>query len=219
MAGYSFHMFDALGILLPIILVILAFSRGLLTEIALFLGYGASVALAKILFPHTHPFVAEYVNNAMAADVISIAIVVVPVVLFVRYGVEGILPDVVHSSLGYLNRGLGAALGLVRGVMLALLFVGLVSWAFVRTASVAIYTHQTVSASTMAANLPIRDILCDKAQAKDWSLIHQLEQRKASLSALANEIVAFNKKPQDFPVVEFSRTLSASLCGEASRSL
>lgn len=218
MPDFSLHIFDILGILLPIALTVLAFTRGLLTEIILLIAWSVSIALAKVLFPYTQPMVADAISNAMVTDIVAIAVVVLPVVLFVRYGLEGILPDVVQSRLGHLNRGLGAALGLIRGIMLAWLLVGLMSWAFLRTASVAIHTQQAVSAKTLAANLPIRAILCDKAQAKDWSLINQLDQRRASLSVLANEIVLFNKSPQDFPVMTFSRTFSAQLCGEAKRA-
>ena len=217
MPDFSLHTFDVLGILLPTALVVMAYTRGLLTEIALFLAWGLSIALAKALFPYTQPMVADVIHNAMVTDIAAIAIVVLPVVLFVRYGMESMTAEVVHARLSHLNRGLGAALGLVRGIMLAWLLVGLMSWAFLRTASVAIYTQQSVSAKTLTANLPIRAILCDTAQTKDWSLINRLDKRRASLSALAKEIVLFNKKPQDFPVMTFARTLSAQLCGNAKR--
>lgn len=213
MSNGAIHMFDILGVLLPIALVVLAYTRGVVMEILLFLAWSLGVTLAIWLFPHTQPLVAGVIKNAMLTDLLAVALVVVPLVLVARYGFQGVMEEINASRLGPMNRGLGVALGLVRGIMMAWLMVGLMSWSFMRSAAAAVYTQQTVTASSLKADLPIRDILCDKTKTKDWSLINQLDRRGDKLSALAREVVAFNKKPEDFPVMTFSRTLSAQLCG------
>lgn len=208
-------MFDILGVLLPIALVVLAYSRGVVMEMLLFMAWSLGITLAMWLFPHTQPMIASVFKNAMLTDLLAVGVVVIPLVLVARYGFQGVTTEINASRIGPMNRGLGVALGLVRGVMMAWLMVGLTSWSFMRSASAAIYTHQTVTASSLKAELPIRDILCDKTKSKDWSLINQLDRRGDKLSALAREIVAFNKKPEAFPVMTFSRTLSAQLCGKS----
>jgi uncharacterized membrane protein required for colicin V production len=133
----------------------------------------------------------------MLPDVLAIALIVVPLVLLARYASQGVTAEINAASIGPLNRGLGVALGLIRGIMMSWLIVGLMSWSFMRSAGAAIYTNQTISASSLRAELPIHDILCDKNKNKDWSLINALDQRSNRLSALAKEIVASNQSPLD----------------------
>lgn len=209
------HMFDLLAIALPLILVVLAYMRGVVTEVVLFLAWAGGIALAKVLFPETHPMMAQTFSNPVIQDLAAFGIVIVPVVLIGRYAVQAVSSEINRSRIGLMNRGLGVALGLLRGIVLAWLLVGVTSWSYMRAAHAAIYQNRTVNSSKLIAQIPLHDILCGQTSGNNLSLVIRLEQRQRSLSSLAREIVLLNKDPKQFPMVQFSREVSAQLCGRS----
>ena len=207
------HLLDIMAIILPLVLVVLAYCRGMVLEVMLLVAWAAAFAVAKWAFPYTQPLLLGVLKNVILTDFVAIAVVVFPIVHLVRIGGGSMTAEINSSLIGPMNRGLGVALGLVRGMMIAWLLAGLLSWSFFRSAAAAIYTQKSVNTSALIADLPVQDVLCDTAKRPSAALVSILHQREQLLSKVALELLLLNKNPEQFPVLQVARTLSISLCG------
>jgi len=206
------HLLDIMVIILPLVLVVLAYWRGIVLEVMLLVAWAAAIVATKWAFPYTQPVLLGVFKNAILTDFIAIAVVAFPIVHLVRLGGGSVTAEINSSLIGPMNRGLGVALGLVRGVMIAWLLVGLLSWSFFRSAAAAIYNQKSVNTSALIADLPVQDVLCGTAKRPSGALVSKLRQREQSLSMVARELLLLNNNPEQFPVLQVARTLSISLC-------
>lgn len=211
----GFHILDIMAVVIPMVLVGLAFYRGVVMEVILFLAWAVGIIVAKMAFGHTYPWAKALFDNQLLIDMTAIGMVLVPIVVTARWLFAAVSDEINSSHLGLMNRGMGAAVGLIRGVMLAWLLVGLASWSFFRSAPQMMSgKRQVTAASSLSADLPLHDILCGQGETASRTLIRKLQGRSVHLSSLAEEIVAFNADPKQFPAVNMAHHMSVSLCGK-----
>jgi membrane protein required for colicin V production len=106
-------------ILLGILLIsgVLAFSRGFVREVLSIGGWLGAGLITLEAYPHTRPFVRQYISEPLLADLAG-AVVVFIVSLVILWAIASAISRRVQASeIGALDRSLGFLFGIARGVV------------------------------------------------------------------------------------------------------
>ena len=114
------------GVDIAVILVLLssgifALMRGFVYEVLAMAGWVAAALAALWGLPYVRPYLAPHISNTTLADVVGGASIFLLVLLLSSFITHGIARQVRKSVVSAVDRSLGFAFGLVRGLVLACL--------------------------------------------------------------------------------------------------
>jgi membrane protein required for colicin V production len=111
-------LFDVIALLILSVSVLVGFVRGALREVATVFAFVAAVVIATVALRITGPIARTAVHPAWAATAVALVIVFLASYIAIRVLAAGLMRGV-HNirALGALDRILGAAFGLVRGLV------------------------------------------------------------------------------------------------------
>ncbi len=112
---------DIAVILLLLSSGIFALMRGFVYEVLAVTGWVLAALAALWGLPYARPFIAPYISNTTIADVTGGAVIFLLVLLVSSFVTHGIARQVRKSAISAVDRSLGFAFGLLRGLVLACL--------------------------------------------------------------------------------------------------
>jgi membrane protein required for colicin V production len=96
-----------------------ALMRGFVYEVLAMAGWVLAALAALWGLPYVRPFIAPHISNATIADVVGGAAIFLAVLLVSSFITHGIARQVRKSAVSAVDRSLGFAFGLLRGLVLA----------------------------------------------------------------------------------------------------
>ena len=214
----SFTILEMFAVVFPLALVAVAFGRGVLYEFMQIMAWIGGVGVAEAVFPVTRPYVEQAFAGSLFGDFIAILFVALPIALLASLLSGAVTKEVNASKLGLMNKGLGAAFGLLRGAVIVWLAVGLMSWSFFRSAAQAYdaidHGARSASVTMPKGDVPLADIMCDRVEPPALNLVRRLQSVETSMSPVIHEIWRYNDKPEDFKILNMMRMVSVSICAK-----
>jgi membrane protein required for colicin V production len=118
------------GIVIAIVLIsaILAMVRGFVREVLSVAAWLAAAGAAYYLYQPFLPVVSPYIENQTVAQVVSAAIIFFVALIIASYVTMKISNMVVDSRVGVIDRILGFAFGVARGVLLLVISYLFLDW-------------------------------------------------------------------------------------------
>ena len=98
---------------------VFALMRGFVYEVLAMAGWVAAALAGLWGLPYIRPFLAPHISNATIADVVGGAAIFLVVLLISSFITHGIARQVRKSAVSAVDRSLGFAFGLLRGLVLA----------------------------------------------------------------------------------------------------
>lgn len=213
---FSLTILETFAVVFPLVLVAVAFYRGVMHEFMQIMAWIGGVAIAEAVFPYTRSYVEKVFAGSLFGDFIAITLVALPVALLVSVLSGAVSKEINSSQMGLMNKGLGAAFGLLRGAVIVWLAVGLMSWSFFRSAAQAYdaidHGARSATVTIPKGDVPLSDIMCDRVAPPAPALVRRLQSTQASMSPIIHEIWRYNAKPEDFKILNVMRMVSVSIC-------
>ena len=118
--------FDYFVLSIIVLSSLIALTRGFIQTIMSFIAWIGSIFVAVYLFPHLQPIVAESVSNEIVANSLTfIGTYIASLIVFIIIGFQ-LLMVAEAFRFGPIDRSLGLAFGIARGVVLVtVLFIGI----------------------------------------------------------------------------------------------
>lgn len=98
---------------------VIALMRGFVYEVLAMAGWVLAALAAFWGLQYVRPFIAPHISNATVADVVGGAVIFLAVLLISSFITHSIAKQVRKSAVSAVDRSLGFAFGLVRGLVLA----------------------------------------------------------------------------------------------------
>lgn len=121
-------LLDIIVISVMLISGILAMVRGFLREVLSILSWVAAAAVTVYFYKQTLPFVQQYISQEMAATAATVALLFLGTLLIASIITARISDLVLDSRIGALDRTLGFAFGLARGLLLMVVAFLFFNW-------------------------------------------------------------------------------------------
>ncbi len=121
-------LLDIIVISVMLISGILAMVRGFLREVLSILSWVAAAAVTVIFYKQTLPLVQHYISQEMAATATTVAVLFLGTLLIASIITARISDLVLDSRIGALDRTLGFAFGLARGLLLMVVAFLFFNW-------------------------------------------------------------------------------------------
>lgn len=109
---------DAVILLILLISAIVGFARGFVKEVLSIIGWVGASFLALYLFPILKPYIREYIDNLLIADILTGAGIFILSLVILSFITHAISEKVKASALGALDRSLGIFYGIARAVVI-----------------------------------------------------------------------------------------------------
>ncbi len=109
---------------------LLALARGFVSEVLSIAAWIVAALAAIWGYPHLQPFVSQYLQPDILANVVTAASIFVVALIISSAVSHRISAGVQRSSLGSVDRALGLAFGLARGALLVILAYLALIWVF-----------------------------------------------------------------------------------------
>lgn len=107
---------------------LIALSRGLVKEVLSIIGWVLATLAVIYLLPVLMPFAKQYISSGILAGVTTAICILILFFIVWIYTTAGIVGKIRSSKLSGLDRTLGLFFGIVRAMLLVVLFYILVSW-------------------------------------------------------------------------------------------
>ena len=107
---------------------LIALSRGLVKEVLSIIGWVLATLAVIYLLPVLMPFAKQYISSGILAGVTTAICILILFFIVWIYTTAGIVGNIRSSKLSGLDRTLGLFFGIVRAMLLVVLFYILVSW-------------------------------------------------------------------------------------------
>lgn len=121
-------LLDIIVISVMLISGILAMVRGFLREVLSILSWVAAAAVTVLFYKQTLPLVQQYISQEMAATATTVAVLFLGTLLIASIITARISDLVLDSRIGALDRTLGFAFGLARGLLLMVVAFLFFNW-------------------------------------------------------------------------------------------
>ena len=140
-----------LGILAVVLVSgLLALARGFAKEVLALAAWVAAAAATWYLYPKAQPFARSFFANELIADAITVAVLFVVTLVAASIVGHPVAARIREGSLGFVDRWLGFAFGVVRGGLIVTIAYVLLSWvlpapeqpAWLRSARLVPYVQQ-----------------------------------------------------------------------------
>lgn len=213
----SFSILETFAIVFPLLLLVVAFMRGVAFEFMQIMAWIGGISVAEALFPTTRPLIENIFPQSIFTDFVTVLLVALPIALLISIVSRGVTQAIQGTHLGLANKGLGAVFGFMRGAVMVWLISGMMSWSFFQSVA---HAYEAIDRGAPSAKVelsmqgvPMVDILCGQVEPPNPKLVRRLASAEQSMSPIIHEIWQFNRNPQDFMFLNIMRTVSVSICG------
>ncbi len=107
---------------------LIALSRGLVKEVLSIIGWVLATLAVIYLLPVLMPFAKQYISSGILAGVTTALCILILFFVVWIYATAGVVGKIRSSKLSGLDRMLGLFFGIVRAMLLVVLFYILISW-------------------------------------------------------------------------------------------
>lgn len=107
---------------------LIALSRGLVKEVLSIIGWVLATLAVIYLLPVLMPFAKQYISSGILAGVTTALCILILFFVVWIYATAGVVGKIRSSKLSGLDRTLGLFFGIVRAMLLVVLFYILISW-------------------------------------------------------------------------------------------
>lgn len=107
---------------------LIALSRGLVKEVLSIIGWVLATLAVIYLLPVLMPFAKQYISSGILAGVTTALCILILFFVVWIYATAGVIGKIRSSKLSGLDRMLGLFFGIVRAMLLVVLFYILISW-------------------------------------------------------------------------------------------
>jgi len=111
-------MFDVVAAVVVFISAFLAMVRGFSREVLSLASWVLAALAAFVAYPHLLPFVSSHISNEMVALIVSLLGIFILALLVISLLTMKVADLIIDSRIGALDRGVGLAFGLGRGILI-----------------------------------------------------------------------------------------------------
>jgi len=122
------NLMDLAVIVVILLSAVLAFMRGLVSEVLSVTGWLGAALVTLFAFPHVQPLLRQQISSPMVADVAAVGGVFLATLVALTLISHEVAKFVRSSALSAVDRSLGFAFGLARGAVLVSVGYLLLTW-------------------------------------------------------------------------------------------